>query len=349
MNKGKVLVGMSGGVDSSVAALLLLQEGYDAAGATFRMWDGPGDETNVRDARLVCDTLGIAHHVLDFRQVFRAHVLDYFVREYDGGRTPNPCVACNRWVKWPAFLAQARELGMDKIASGHYATVLYDNSLGRYRLKKGKHDQKDQSYVLYPLTQDILAATLLPLGEYSKQEVRALAQQHGLPVSQKADSQDICFVPDRDYHGFLQKYTGRTSPAGEFVDGNGKRLGTHGGIWRYTIGQRKGLGVSLGKPMFVTAIDSVHSTVTLGEGKQLLATELIADNLQFIDYNRLEQPVSLQAKIRYSARPEQAQVIPQQDGTVRVVFAAPQRAVTKGQSVVFYDGDFVAGGGTIIG
>ena len=356
--KKKVMVGMSGGVDSSVAALLLLEQGYEVAGVTFRLWDpgldsGFGESAccavdDVNDARFVCHALGIPHYVVNYKELFKERVVDYFAREYQRGTTPNPCIACNRHIKFGAFIHKAVSMGFDYVATGHYATVLRDKGTGRYRLKKGDHAPKDQSYVLYTLTQEQLARVLMQLGPYTKEQVRAMAESKDLVVSRKAESQDICFVPDGDYGAFLEKYTGVTPPPGYFVDGQGNRLGKHRGIWHYTVGQRKGLGISFGKPMYVTAIDPAANTVTLGENETLFRRELLAGEVAFIDPDPPAGPLRLTAKIRYSAKAAPATVTPLGGGQARVVFDTPQRAAAPGQAVVFYDGDFVAGGGIIL-
>lgn len=347
MEKEKVLVGMSGGVDSSVAALLLQQQGYEVAGATFALW--PGAEGDAADAARVCKELGIPHHIFGYGDAFREHVVDYFAAEYSRGATPNPCVACNRHIKFGAFLASALEMGFDYIATGHYAAVLFDGETGRYRLRRAEHPEKDQSYVLYTLTQERLRHVLLPLGIYTKREVRRISEESGLPVSHKAESQDICFVPGGDYAAFLEEYTGKTAPAGHFVDGAGNRLGPHRGVWRYTIGQRKGLGMGFGKPMYVTGIDPLTGNVSLGEDGELMKRALTALDAVFLDFDGLDAPRRLDVKLRYNAKAVPATVMPLGNGRVLVEFDSPQRAVTPGQAAVFYDGDFVAGGATIEG
>lgn len=350
----RVVVGMSGGVDSSVAALLLLRRGYEVEGATFRLkgaelpGTGAGDG-DMEDARRVCKALGIPHHAVDFRTVFRERVVDYFVAEYRRGATPNPCVACNRAVKFGAFLPWALVRGFDRVATGHYANVEWDEKAGRHRLRQGDWAPKDQSYVLYTLTQEQLARVLMPLGPYRKEEVRAMAEEAGLPVSRKAESQDICFVPDGDYGGFLEAYTGESPPGGLFVDENGKPLGKHRGIWHYTVGQRKGLGISLGRPVYVSSVDASGNTVTLADNASLFHTELAARDLCLTGTERPEGPFRCMAKIRYAAKPAWAEVTPLPGGGVRVVFDEPQRAPAPGQAVVFYDGPYVLGGATICG
>lgn len=356
MSKKKVLLGMSGGVDSSVAALLLLKAGYDVTGMTMRLRPdaymqqsasgGCCSLDDIDDARRVCYQLGIEHLVLNFTEQFERDVIQYFAGQYAAGRTPNPCIACNRHLKFDAMLQKARLLGYDYIATGHYA-VIEQNSAGRWLLKKAPAS-KDQSYVLYSLTQDQLAHTLMPLGAYTKPEARRMAEEAGLRVAHKPDSQEICFVEDNDYAGFLERYTGKKASEGDFVDAEGHVLGRHRGITHYTIGQRKGLGVSFGRPMYVTKIDAVLNRVTLGEEGSQYASSLLADDLNFIPFDILDKPLQVHAKVRYQARPAEAVLTPVEHGRVRVDFAEAQRSITPGQAVVFYDGDLVVGGGTIV-
>lgn len=356
MSKQKVLLGMSGGVDSSVAALLLLKAGYDVTGMTMRLRPdaymqqsasgGCCSLDDIDDARRVCYQLGIEHLVLNFTEQFERDVIQYFADQYAAGRTPNPCIACNRHLKFDAMLKKARLLGFDYIATGHYA-VIEQNGSGRWLLKKAPAS-KDQSYVLYSMTQDQLAHTLMPLGVYTKPEARQMAEEAGLRVAHKPDSQEICFVEDNDYASFLERYTGVKSPEGEFVDAQGRVLGHHKGITHYTIGQRKGLGVSFGKPMYVTKIDAAHNRITLGEEGSQYAPSLVAEDLNFIPFDTLKEPLRAQVKVRYQARPAQAFLTPLGGGRVRVDFDEPQRSVTPGQAVVFYDGDLVLGGGVIV-
>ena len=344
---------MSGGVDSSVSALLLQQQGYEVFGVTLRL--KPDEEStegsccsleDVEDARRVCYKLGIEHVVFNFCELFRKEVIDYFAAEYAAGRTPNPCIACNRRIKFQAMLRRAEELGFDYIATGHYARRWKDED-GRYRLRKAATG-KDQSYVLYSLTQEQLARTLFPLGEYEKSRARALAQQAGLPVANKPDSQEICFVPDNDYAAFLERYTGKSPEPGGFVDQSGKILGTHRGITRYTVGQRKGLGISFGEPMYVTKIDAGKNQVVLGPEGSQYSSELTADDLNWIAFENLTGELEVEAKVRYQAHPAPAVLYPLENGRVQVRFREPQRSVTPGQAVVFYHGDEVLGGGTIL-
>lgn len=353
MNKKKVVIGMSGGVDSSVAAALLLKEGYEVIGLTMRLWDdkvAEGECSAVTDAKAVCDKLGIEHIVADFRESFRENVIEYFVSEYQNGRTPNPCIVCNKFLKFDEMLKCAESLGADYIATGHYAKIEYNEELGRYLLKNAKSAQKDQTYVLYSLTQNQLSKTLMPLGGLeSKDETRKIAEKLGLLTAHKSDSMEICFIPDQDYAAFIEKHTGTVMPEGEFVDAEGTVLGRHKGIIHYTIGQRKGLGVTFGKPMFVTKINPETNEVVLGEKGTEFSKELLADKLNFISIEELTEPISVLAKVRYSAKPAKATVSPMSDGTAKVEFDEPQRAVTPGQAVVFYElcGNGVVGGGII--
>lgn len=347
MEREKIAVGMSGGVDSSVAAALLLEKGYDVIGITMLLW---GEDSCSQDAKNVCQKLGIQHHTVDFRDEFKSLVMDYFAEEYYHGRTPNPCVVCNKFFKFDAMLKYAKELGADKIATGHYAKIEYDENSGRYLLKAADASHKDQTYVLYSLTQEQLAHTVMPLGELSdKGETRRLAQKLGFEVADKADSMEICFIPDDDYRRFLKEHTDRICPEGDFVDCHGNVLGRHTGIVNYTIGQRKGLGVTFGKPMFVTRIDAKENRVVLGEKGTEFSLGLVADNVNFIAFDPPTEPIKVFAKVRYSAKAAFATVYPENGDRVRVEFEEPQRAITPGQAVVFYglDGETVVGGGTI--
>lgn len=349
----RILVGMSGGVDSSVAALLLMQQGYEVTGATLRLrgprlaaQDGKAEQ-DIEDARRVCAVLGIEHRVLDFTELFCREVVDEFAAEYLAGRTPNPCVTCNRTVKFGAMIDYARENGMDGVATGHYAHVSYCEERGRYVLSRAATG-KDQSYVLYGLTQQQLARVLFPLGDREKEEVRALARAYALPVADKGDSMEVCFVPDDDHAAFIEEYVGRAMQPGDFVDEEGRVLGRHKGIGRYTIGQRKGLGIALGRPMYVVAIDAAHNRVVLGpEGRQMADT-LTAGMLNFVSIAPPAAPLRVQARIRYQAAPAPAILYPAENDVARVVFDQPQRSITPGQAVVFYEGDEVLGGGRIL-
>ncbi len=344
----KVVIGMSGGVDSSVAAAVLKEQGHQVIGVTMELWEsGSGD---VSDAKRVAEYLGIEHHTVDFREEFSEMVVDYFAREYLAGRTPNPCIACNRYLKFEAMRKYALSIGADKMATGHYARISCDEKTGRYALRRGMADAKDQTYVLYSLTQEQLAMTVMPLGEFvDKDAVREKAVELGIPTAQKKDSMEICFVPDQDYAGFIQKRMGSLPPAGDFVDTEGNILGQHRGIVHYTVGQRKGLGIAFGKPMFVLKIDPVKNQVVLGESGTEFSRSLLATDPNFIPFEQLTEPMEVLAKVRYSAKAAPATITPEGD-LVRVEFQEPQRAVTPGQAVVFYgeEGALVIGGATIL-
>ena len=350
--KKRVLLGMSGGVDSSVAALLLLRAGYDVTGVTLRLRPdaymrgsragGCCSLDDMDDARRVCYRLGIEHLVMNLTEQFERDVIGYFAEQYAEGITPNPCIACNRHIKFGAMLERARALGFDFISTGHYA-VIEQSDNGRWLLKKSPA-AKDQSYVLYTMTQDQLAHTLMPVGRYSKPEIRAMAEEAGLPVAHKSDSQEICFVEDGDYAGFIARYTGTKDAAGDFLDRSGRVIGRHRGVTHYTVGQRKGLGISFGRPMYVTAIDAARNTVTLGEEGAQYSNSLEAADLRWIAFDALPGETEAEAKIRYAAAPAKARLVPLPGGRVRVEFRQPQRAVTPGQAVVFYDGSVVLGG-----
>lgn len=348
---------MSGGVDSSLTAALLVRQGYDVIGATMQIWDTEREDTPddrgccslsaVGDARRVADTLGIPYYVLNFRQMFEETVVDYFIREYAAGRTPNPCIACNRYVKFEGFLKKALALGADYSATGHYARIVRDAETGRFLLRKGVDASKDQSYALYHLNQTTLKHFLMPLGDYTKVETRQMAREFGLTVADKPDSQEICFVPDDDYKSFLEAKAPESLQPGNFVDTHGRIVGRHKGLPLYTVGQRKGLGLAAGYPLYVVALDPDRNEVVVGSDQDVFSREFIAGDLNFIAVDQLAAPVAVAAKIRYSAREAKAVVTPLPEGKVKVSFTQPQRAITPGQSVVFYDGDVVLGGGII--
>ena len=346
----RVMIAMSGGVDSSAAALLLHRQGYDCAGAMLKLCGGETAEggcclaSDAEDARSVAARLGMDFYVFNETERFRRDVMDVFVSEYRAGRTPNPCIDCNRRLKIGALLDRALTLGYDYIATGHYARVSYEN--GRFHLLRGKDARKDQSYVLYQLTQEQLSHLLLPVGEYDKPAIRALAAEAGLGNAEKPDSQDICFIPDGDYVNFLRGYGGVRMEEGDFVDKDGRVLGRHRGLAAYTTGQRKGLGVSAPGRLYVISKDASSNTVLLGDDADLFASALLAARLNWIEPEP-DAPLRVTAKTRYSQSEAAATVTPNADGTVRVDFDAPQRAVTAGQAVVFYDGERVVGGGTI--
>lgn len=353
MSQKRVFVAMSGGVDSAGAALLLRQEGYEVSGVTLRLHpykDRPGlcgSAEDIETARAVASSLGIPHTVLDRCALFQSAVMDKFVAEYVRGRTPNPCIDCNRELKFGALLDWVLEQGGNFIATGHYARVAYDASSGRWLLLRGRDRCKDQSYVLYQMTQRQLAHLLLPIGTYEKPTVRRLAAEYGLGNAGKPDSQDICFVPDGDYVAFLKSFGGVEPVPGDFVDADGQVMGRHKGLEYYTTGQRKGLGVSASEPMYVVRKDLDRGTVLLGPDSALYSDTLVADRLNWISIPALTAPMEVTAKTRYSQKEAAALLEPLAEGRVRVTFREPQRAVTAGQAVVFYDREAVVGGGTI--
>ncbi len=337
------MVAMSGGVDSSVAAYLTLQEGFSCIGATMRLLERNGGDAE--DAALVAQKMGMPFHVLDFTDTFRQEVMADFVRCYEQGLTPNPCVVCNRRLKFGALLDAALDMGCDYVVTGHYAQIEAEN--GRYLLKKAADESKDQSYFLYALTQQQLAHTRFPLGGLTKEEARKIAEAQGFINARKRDSQDICFIPDGDYFVFLQAFTGKEYPCGDFLNADGKVVGKHRGAVAYTRGQRKGLGLAMGQPVYVTGKDMESNTVTVGSNEALFSTSLLANDWNFFPFDRLTQPIRCLAKARSRMAEQPATAYPGENGTVRVVFDQPQRALTTGQAVVLYDGDTVIGGGTI--
>ena len=355
----KVVVGMSGGVDSSVAAWLLKQQGYDVIGVTMQIWQEEETEqveenggccglSAVEDARRVAGMLEIPHYVMNFRKEFKENVIDYFVSEYLHGRTPNPCIACNRYVKWESLLKCSMEIGADYIATGHYARIDRMPN-GRYAIRNSVTAKKDQTYALYNLTQEQLAHTLMPVGAYTKEQIRAFASEIGLVVANKPDSQEICFIPDHDYAAYIERESGETVPGeGNFVDKEGNVLGKHKGITHYTIGQRKGLNIAFGKPAFVTEIRTDTNEVVLGDNEDVFSKTLLCDHVNYMGMEALSEPRRVLAKIRYSHQGEYCTIYPCEDGKIRCGFESPVRAVTPGQAVVFYEGEYVLGGGTIL-
>ncbi len=356
--KGKVVVGMSGGVDSSVAAWLLKEQGYEVIGATMVVWETKtpaGTEENggrrapdgVEDARRVAQVLGIPHYVIDFKREFKEKVVDHFVSEYLSGRTPNPCIACNRYVKWEALLSKSLALGADHIATGHYAKIGRLKN-GRFAVGSSDEGGKDQSYALYGLTQFQLAHTLMPLGGHTKEDIRKIASENDLPVAFKPDSQDICFVPDGDHGGFIAAEAPERDPGpGNFVTEDGRVLGTHKGITHYTIGQRKGLGLSVGHPVFVSKIRPDTNEVVVSDS-DVFSSHLVCDRINFMGMEGLHEPRRLWAKVRYAHKGEWCQVERFGEDKLYVGFEKPVRAITPGQAVVFYEEGYVMGGGVIM-
>ena len=340
----KVMIGMSGGVDSAVSAYLLKRDGYDVTGVTLRLCGE--NESDAADAKTVAERLGVAHIVDDMSQKFKDGVVEDFIKSYKKGETPNPCIVCNKRIKFGAMLDYALERGMDYIATGHYARIVKNND-GRYLLLKALDESKDQSYVLYTLSQEVLSRVIFPLGEMTKGEARAIAEREELINARKRDSQDICFVPDGDYAAFIERYTGESFPKGSFVDLNGNVLGEHQGIIRYTIGQRKGLGIALGKPAFVCAKNVEENSVVLGENSDLFSKTLTAKDVNLISVERIDSPMRVCAKVRYNQKEQPATVEMIGENRIKVEFDEPQRAISKGQSVVLYDGEIVVGGGII--
>ena len=352
------LIAMSGGVDSSVAAWLMQRDGFDCTGVTMRLTRNEAvnteglhtccSERDIEDAAEVAYAMDIPYEVLDFTADFQEKIIDKFIRVYEAGGTPNPCIDCNRYMKFDHLLRWAEAHGLDYVVTGHYARVEQDEATGRWLLKKGLDENKDQSYVLYNLTQEQLAHVRLPLGGLHKSEVRAIAEQQHFVNARKHDSQDICFVPDGDYAGFIARYTGRDCPAGDFVDESGRVLGRHKGIVHYTVGQRKGLGIAADAPLYVKRIDAAENRVVLSGNDALFSRELTANDFNWIAYDGPPRELRATARVRYHQREQAATVTVLEDGHVRLVFDEPQRAITPGQAVVLYDDDTVLGGGTIL-
>lgn len=358
MNK-KALIAMSGGVDSSVAAFLMKKNGYSCIGVTMKLYDN-GDIgisrektccslDDIEDARSVAFHLGIPYYVFNFKEDFENKVIKRFIETYENGGTPNPCIDCNRFLKFERLYGRARELGCSCVVTGHYACVEFDESRSRWLLKKGADETKDQSYVLYSLTQEQLAHTVFPLGKYRKTEIRTIAEENGFINSRKRDSQDICFVPDGDYAAFIERHTNKKYPHGDFVTEGGEILGTHNGIIRYTIGQRKGLGIAYKTPLYVCRKDLEKNEVVLSDNASLYSKEVIANDINLISVDKIDKPMRVKARTRYNMKEQPATVVQLDEDTVKLVFDEPQRAIAKGQALVFYDGDIVVGGGTITG
>ncbi len=354
----KVVVAMSGGVDSSVAAAILKGEGNQVIGVTMQIWpsdrqagDGAGfggccGQDAVADAQRVAYKLGIPHYVMNFRDIFARKVITHFCREYSLGRTPNPCIRCNQYIKFDALMERAKELGADFVATGHYARI-ENVGAGGYLLKKGIDGRKDQSYVLYPITQQQLKHTLLPIGGFTKERVRAMAREMELPVAAKPESQEICFIADNDYPRFIKEYTPQAVKPGPILDKAGHILGKHQGITAYTLGQRKGLGISAREPLYVIAIEPERDAIVVGSKAEVYSSELIASELNWITIARPKGPITAKAKIRYLHQEAAAEITPRDGDRVHIRFREPQMAITPGQAIVFYQGDTVIGGGTI--
>jgi len=357
MNKNRVVVAMSGGVDSSVCAYLLKKQGYEVIGITMQIWQDASEDfkqkeggccsiSAVYDARRVANKIGIPYYVTNLKDRFNEKVIQYFIDEYIEGRTPNPCIVCNRYMKFDDLLKKALEIDAFYVATGHYGIIEKDESRNRFILRKSVDPTKDQTYALYNLNQFQLEHTLLPLGRFTKNQIRQIAEEAGLSVAQKPDSQEICFI-DTDYKDFLKQKVPEKIKPGLFVDKNGKVLGQHKGIPFYTIGQRKGLGISVGKPLYVIDINGKENTIVLGDESDLEVKEFLAHKLNWIAIEKLEKKINVNAKIRYNFHEQPAMVVPEDQDCVRVIFDTPQKAVTPGQSVVFYQDDVVVGGGII--
>lgn len=354
--KKKLLLAMSGGLDSSVS-LLLLKDKYDVIGVTLKLYESKEYDScnqrtccaqkDVEDAKSVAAKYDVNHYTFNFKDCFKVNVIDRFTESYIKGRTPNPCIDCNRYVKFSELMRRADELGCEYLATGHYARIEKDETTGRYNLLKAVDLSKDQSYVLYNLTQEQLARIIFPMGDKIKKDARKLAESCDFINAEKPDSQDICFVPDGDYAKFIETSTGFKSKTGNFVDTKGNILGRHKGLLHYTIGQRKGLGISFGKPMYVVDINTQDNTVVLGDGDELLKPELIATDINLISIAKITEPIHCKAKTRYKQPEQPCTLYPLESGEIKVVFDNPQRAITPGQAVVFYDGDKVIGGGRI--
>jgi len=358
-NKMRVVIALSGGVDSTVAAVILKEGGYQVIGVTMQIW--PPDKvvpeidrfggccgvSAIEEAKRAAHKLGIPHYVMNFRDVFAQKVIADFYQEYSRGRTPNPCIRCNQYIKFGTLFDRAKELGADFIVTGHHARIEKDEANGRYLLKKGFDQRKDQSYVLYSLTQEQLSHILLPIGNLTKEKVREIARELGLPIATKPESQDICFIPDNNYPDFLKEYVPQAVKPGPILNKQGSVLGQHRGIVSYTIGQRRGLGISAKEPMYVTAIDQERNTIVIGSKQEAHGNELVASKLNWISIAKLEQTITAKAKIRYRHKEVEAEVTPLDGDKVQVKFKEPQMAITPGQAVVFYREDTAIGGGII--
>jgi len=361
MRKKKILVAMSGGVDSSVAAALLKERGYEVIGLTMDIFDIPKEfswgkslssccgRRAKKDAIRVAAQLGISHYVIDLKKSFRDIVIAYFCEEYKKGRTPNPCIRCNRFIKFDALWKSAKNLGADFLATGHHARITQDEKSGRYLLLKGKDTEKDQSYFLYTLTQEQLGRTVMPIGDFTKKDVRKMARQFGLAVHQRPESQEICFIPDNDYARFLKQMIPKAFQPGSIVDVERRVLGRHKGVLHFTIGQRRGMGVAASHPLYVLEIQPEENRIVVGHGDQLYKKNVRVSQVNLIKIDKVTSPLYVRAKIRYKHREAKAVLTSLEKNKARLDFEKPQRAVAPGQSAVFYDGDVVVGGGIIEG
>lgn len=349
MNR-RVLLGMSGGVDSSVSAILLKEQGYDVIGMTLELYGGTCCNTDaVIGAKAICNSIGIPHFTYNLKEEFKCNVINNFIEEYSNQRTPNPCIECNRHMKFGAMYEKAQEMGCDYIATGHYAKMEYSDNYGQFVLKKAKNLQKDQSYVLYSIPRNLLGKVLFPLGDFnSKEDVRNIAKQHSLEVASKPDSEDICFIPDGNYKKFLEDNSDIKPMIGNIVNRRGEILGKHNGLYNYTIGQRKGLGISYKAPLFVLGFNKAKNELIVGEEQELYRKEMKVDDVNLLLMDSIDKPIDVTVKIRYSSKPAEAIINQTEEGNIQVIFKDPQRGITPGQSAVFYTDDVVIGGGKIL-
>lgn len=345
----RVLLGMSGGVDSSSSAVILKQKGYEVIGATMKLWEQGCLINHANDAKRVCEKLNIEHHIFDCKNEFKKHVVDDFIQCYECGKTPNPCVECNKYLKFGEFCKKAQELNCEHIATGHYAKIEYSEKYNQYVLKKSKDEQKDQSYFLYRIPKELLPKIIFPLEDFSnKEEIRNIARENDLIVAEKKESQEICFIPDNDYVGFIKNNSNNKFKEGNIVSSKGEILGKHNGIINYTVGQRKGLGISYKEPLYVIKIDKEKNEVIVGTEQELYTNEVIVEDINYLVTDLEKKEIEVEAKVRYRAKPAKATLYPLENGKAKFIFETPQRAITPGQSLVFYIDDIVIGGGKII-
>jgi len=347
--KKRVLLGMSGGVDSSASAVVLKQKGYEVIGATMKLWDEGCLFNHANDAKKVCDKLNIEHHIFDCKNSFKEHVVDNFIKCYECGKTPNPCVECNKYLKFGEFYKKAEELECQYIATGHYAKIEYNEKYKQYVLKKSNEEQKDQSYFLYRIPKEILPKIIFPLEDFSnKEDIRNIARENDLIVAEKKDSQEICFISDNDYVGFIKNNSSNKFKEGNIVNSKGEILGKHNGIINYTVGQRKGLGISYKEPLYVLTIDKEKNQVVVGTEKELYKNEVTVEDINYLVTDLENKEIEVEAKVRFRAKPAKAILYPLENGKAKFIFEQPQRAITPGQSLVFYMDNMVVGGGKII-